>query len=134
MATLETRQPASASARKRATARRVRVVIRRVNPLSVLKFSLIFYFCLTLVVLVGLGILWAILSAMGVIDRFASLMAELVGAQEFEVNAGYIFRLLGLIGVMSSVLWAAVTVFVAFLYNLIADLVGGIEVTLSERR
>ncbi len=133
MATLETRQPASASAR-RPTARRVRVVIRRVNPLSVLKFSLIFYFCLTLVVLVGLGILWAFLSAMGVIDRFATLMGELVGAREFEVDAGYVFRLLGLIGLVSSALWAAVTVFIAFLYNLIADLVGGIEVTLAERR
>ncbi len=77
MATLETRQ-ASASAKKRPTARRVRVVIRRVNPLSVLKFSLIFYFCLMLVVLVGLGILWAILSATGVIDRFATLMGDLV--------------------------------------------------------
>lgn len=133
MATLETRQPASASA-KRPTARRVRVVIRRVNPLSVLKFSLIFYFCLTLVVLVGLAILWAMLSAMGVIDWLADLMGQVGYGPNFEINAGYLFRLFALIGVVSSVLWAAVTVFVAFLYNLISDLVGGIEVTLSERR
>ena len=32
------------------------------------------------------------------------------------------------------VLWTLINVFVALLYNLISDVVGGIEVTLSERR
>ncbi len=32
------------------------------------------------------------------------------------------------------VVWSLINVFVAVLYNLIADLVGGIEVTLAERR
>jgi hypothetical protein len=35
---------------------------------------------------------------------------------------------------VSTALWAAFTVFVAFLYNLIADLLGGIEVSLVEKR
>jgi hypothetical protein len=32
------------------------------------------------------------------------------------------------------VLWSLINLFVAFLYNLLADIVGGVEVTLSERR
>ena len=32
------------------------------------------------------------------------------------------------------VVWSLINVFVAFLYNLISDLVGGIEITLAERR
>jgi Transmembrane domain of unknown function (DUF3566) len=119
---------------RRPTTRRVRVVIRRVNPWSVLKFSLLFYFCLMLVVLLGLGILYAVLNSLGIIDTTEQLLSEVGFPQDFQINAGYIFRTLFLIGLISTALWAALTVFVAFLYNLISDLVGGIEVTLTERR
>jgi Transmembrane domain of unknown function (DUF3566) len=119
---------------RRPTTRRVRVVVRRVNPWSVLKFALIFYFCLMLVVLLGLGILYAVLNSLGIIDTTEQLLSEVGFPQDFQINAGYIFRTLFLIGLISTALWAALTVFVAFLYNLISDLVGGIEVTLTERR
>jgi Transmembrane domain of unknown function (DUF3566) len=122
---------------RRPTARKVRVVVRRINPWSVLKMSLLFYFCLMLVVLVGLGILYGVLDSLGILDTTEDLLSELgfgEGTTGFEFNAGYIFRTLLLIGLISTGLWAALTVFVAFLYNLIADLVGGIEVTLTERR
>ena len=58
MATTETIEPKQrpASGKKQPITRRVRVQIRRVGPLSVLKFSLIFYFCLMLVALVGFAI------------------------------------------------------------------------------
>jgi hypothetical protein len=121
---------------RRPTARKVRVVVRRINPWSVLKMSLLFYFCLMLVVLVGLGILYGVLDSLGILDTTEELLSELgfgEGTTGFEFNAGYIFRTLLLIGLISTGLWAALTVFVAFLYNLIADLVGGIEVTLTER-
>jgi Transmembrane domain of unknown function (DUF3566) len=135
MATLETveRPPRGGP---RAGPRRVRVEIRKVSPWSVLKFSLLFYFCLMLVILVGVGILYAVLSAAGILDSLADLLTGVgFGDAEgnFEFDAGYIFRTLFLVGVISTVLWAAFTVFVAFLYNLLADLVGGIEVTLVER-
>lgn len=119
---------------KRATTRRVRVMVRRVNPWSVLRFSLLFYFCLMLVFLLGLGILYAVLDGLGIIDTTEQLLTEVGFPQDFQIDAGYIFRTLFLIGLISTALWAALSVFVAFLYNLISDLVGGIEVTLTERR
>ena len=136
MATIETARRGSEQARRPAS-RRVRVVIRKVNPWSVLKFSLLFYLCVMLVVLLGLVILYGVLSSLGVIDALEDLAGSLaLGDQEgnFQVNGGYLFRMAFLIGLISTALWAAVTVFLAFLYNLIADLVGGIEVTLAERR
>jgi hypothetical protein len=39
-----------------------------------------------------------------------------------------------LIGFAMVVLWTLINLFVAFLYNLLSDLIGGVEVTLSERR
>jgi hypothetical protein len=125
-----------ADRRGRAAGRRARVAIRRISPWSVLKVSLVFYFCLMLVILVGLSILYAVLSSTGILDDVAQLLTS-VGFGDpqrgFEFNAGYLFRTTFLIGLVSTALWAAFTVFVAFLYNLIADLLGGIEVTLVER-
>ena len=127
--------------------RRVRVQIRRVNPWSVLKLSLILYACLLVVVLVGMTILYAILSSLGVIDTLEELLTSVWGpgggdvatgpndpVTPFEIDPGYLFRIMFLIGTISTALWAAFTMFLALLYNLIADLVGGIEVTLVERR
>lgn len=127
--------------------RRIRVQIRRVNPWSVLKLSLIFYVCILLVVLVGMTILYTILSSLGVTEKLEELLTSVwapgggdvaTGPDDpvtpFQINAGYLFRTLFLIGSISTVLWAAFTMFMALLYNLIADLVGGIEVTLVERR
>lgn len=137
MATIETVERGASTGPSRPATRRVRVQIRRINPWSVLKFSLIFYFCLMLVMLVGFAILYAVLSAAGILDSVSDLLTG-VGfgdaAGNFEFNAGYVFRTLFLVGIISTVLWAAFTVFVAFLYNLISDLIGGIEVTLVERR
>jgi ABC-type amino acid transport system permease subunit len=136
MATLETvERPARGGARP--GPRRIRVEVRKISPWSVLKFSLLFYLCLMLVILVGVGILYAVLSAAGILDSFADLLTG-VGFGDaqgnFAFDPGYIFRTLFLVGLISTVLWAAFTVFVAFLYNLLADLIGGIEVTLVEKR
>ncbi|MDP9119248.1 MAG: DUF3566 domain-containing protein, partial [Actinomycetota bacterium] len=57
--------------------RRTRVEVRRVGPLSVLKFSLIFYFCVFLVIYLALAIIWAILSASGVMDSLEKLLGTI---------------------------------------------------------
>lgn len=114
--------------------RHARVVIRKVGPWSVFKVSLIFYACLMLVVLGAGVILYAMLGAIGALDSTTRLVRDLFSDQTFEINGRWLFtRALG-IGLLMVVVWSLINVFVAFLYNLIADLVGGIEVTLAERR
>ncbi|HYH28089.1 MAG TPA: DUF3566 domain-containing protein [Actinomycetota bacterium] len=133
MATLQTK-PATRKP-KAAAARRIRVSVRKVSPWSVLRLSLIFYFCLMLVVIFGLGILYAMLSSIGVLDSMAELLGSVgFGDGTFEFNAGSIFRTLFLIGFITVIVGSVFTAFLAFLYNLISDLVGGIELTLVERR
>ena len=115
--------------------RRTRVVIRKLGPLSVLKVSLIFYFCVMLVVLVGLYLLYAISVALGTVDAFVKLLVEFSLVDKgFEVNAGWVFARLFAFGVVAALLWALVNVFAVFLYNLVSDVVGGIEVTLAEKK
>lgn len=137
MATTRQTPVSQASAPPRRTGpRRLRVAIRRVNPWSVLKFSLLFYFCLMLVFVTGLTILYFLVDAMGILDSVEDFLGGVGfgGEAGFAIDGGFLFRILFLIGIISVVLWSALTVFFAFLYNLISDLVGGIEVTLSERR
>jgi hypothetical protein len=124
--------------------RRIRVQVRRVNPWSVLKISLIFYACLLVVVLVGVAILFMILDSIGVLEPVESLIGDFgfgktVGQRGeaeavFEIDFGWVMRTLFLIGAISFAVWSAFTMFMALLYNLIADLVGGVEMTLVERR
>jgi hypothetical protein len=134
MATIEARAE-SKPGTKGPTSRRIRVGIRRISPWSVLKFSLIFYFCVMLVVLFGLAILYMLLGALGVLGSLAQLLGDVgFGGENFEIHGFSIFRTLFLIGFLTVVIGSALTVFITVLYNLISDLVGGIEVTLVERR
>ena len=129
--------------------RRTRVEVRRLGPLSVLKFSLIFYFCIFLVIYLALAIIWGILSASGVIDSLEQLLGDIFpsaaaisptgelstgDAPPVEIVTGQLFTWLFIAGCVGVGIWSCINVFVAIMYNLISDIVGGIEVTLADRR
>ena len=129
--------------------RRTRVEVRRVGPLSVLKFSLIFYFCVFLVIYLALAIIWAILSASGVIDSLEELLGTIFPSgsglsptkqistgrpQPIAIDTGQVFTWLFFAGCVGVAIWSLINVFVAVMYNLISDIVGGVEVTLADRR
>ena len=119
----------------RTSSRKARVVVRRVEPWSILKFSLLFYFCLMLVFLFALLILYWVLSVIGVMDSLAHVLQTILGErQPFEFHSFWIFSRLFLIGVLGVVVWSFVNLFVTLLYNLVSDVVGGVQVTLTEKR
>jgi hypothetical protein len=120
---------------RRAQARRTRVVVRHVGPVSVLKLSLIFYFCVWLIVFFGLLIAFGIAGSLGVVDNAAQFWGRLFShGSNFKISGQWIFTRLFVIGSMMVVVSAFLNLIVTFLYNLISDVVGGLEVTLSEKR
>lgn len=119
---------------RRPRSRQARVIIRKVGPWSVLKFSLLFYICIMVVILGALVILYAVLGAVGAIENVEKLVGKLFSDETFRIHGDWLFTRATTIGIAMVVLWTLINVFVAFLYNLISDIVGGIEVTLSERR
>jgi hypothetical protein len=122
-----------------AAPRHSRVVIRRLEPWSVFKFSLLFYFCLMLIVMFALMILFWIMGLTGVLDSAGHILQNAAfgpppGKGTFRFNGVWIFQRLFAIGAVGVVVWSLVNLFVALLYNLVADVVGGISVTLAEKR
>jgi len=107
------------------------MVIRKIDPWTVLKFSLIFYACLFLIGFVAFVILYGVLAATGVFGSAQKLFAEM--SLKLDFPKARIFGGLALFGIFSVFVWSAVNVLVAFLYNLVADVVGGIEVSVAEQ-
>ncbi len=103
--------------------------ISRVDPWTVLKLSLIFYFCFLLVVMLGLTIFWAVLMRLGVIEGLTSFLDKL--QLTLVINGGNIARAIFLLGVLNVILWSGVNVFLSFLYNLVADVLGGLRIELD---
>lgn len=117
--------------------RRASLQIKRVDPWSVLKLALVLSIALFFVWLVAVGVLYGVLSGMGVWDKLNGTYNELTqaGAASGDqlISAGRVFSIAAVIGAVNIVLFTALSTLAAFIYNVSSDLVGGIEVTLSER-
>lgn len=110
----------------------MRRTIRHVDPWSVLKFSLLFYSSVMLVLLFAGAMLFIAADAAGIIDKFEAFVRG-IGWPEWKVRPLQLFRIALLVGLANVIGWSAVNLFLSFLYNLVADVVGGISVTMSER-
>jgi hypothetical protein len=111
--------------------RRARLILRRLDPWSVLKFSVMFYFCLMLISLLVFAAIWFVLVNMGVFEE----VTKFAGNFNLEVvfPAGTVFRWYVFLGLLGVVVWSVVTVLLTLLFNLVNDVTGGIEVVLAER-
>lgn len=123
-----TRTPATV---RRVGPRTSRVVIGRVDPWAVLKLSLLFYLSTCVVLLVAGVLLWSAASSAGVIDNVENFITEL-GFDDFRFLPGQILRAAGLGGLVLVVAGSCSNVLMTVLYNLIADVVGGVKLTLVE--
>lgn len=114
--------------------RRARLQLRHVNPWTVLKFSCVLSIALFFVWLIVVGVLFGVLDGAGVIKKINDAYTTIQGGSaKPPVTAGVVFGGAAIIGVVNIVLFIALTTIGSVVYNLCADLVGGIEITLSER-
>lgn len=112
--------------------RRGRLAIRKFDPVSIFRFSMIFYFCTMLVLLLAGGLIYTVLRVVGVVGNIEQLVAELIRG-DFKISGFKLFFYGFIAGSIWSVVMSVVTTFAAFLYNLIADVVGGVEMIVVER-
>jgi hypothetical protein len=118
--------------------RRARLTVKRVDPWSVMKFSFFVSLVLFVVLMVATAVLYLALDAMGVFNSVNDSLAEMVNSggssgDSFRITAAGVLTTAALIGGVNVVLFTALATLAAFIYNVVADLAGGIELTLSER-
>lgn len=116
----------------RLRARKVGRVVRHVDPWSVLKVSLIFYFCLFIVLMVAGVVLWNLAAAAGTISDIEGFFKSAGAFETFSFDGFVIFRATFLIGLILVVAGTGINVLLAVLFNLVSDLVGGVRFTVIE--
>ncbi|PSL01406.1 transmembrane protein DUF3566 [Haloactinopolyspora alba] len=133
------RQARPASARRSGRIRKARLRLLRVDPWSVMKTAFLLSVALGITLFVAVAVLWSVLDAAGVFSSIDEIVTDMTASDN---NAGIdinqyveLSRVLGfttLIAVVDVVLLTALATLGAFLYNLSASLLGGLELTLAE--
>jgi len=111
---------------------RVRRVIRKIDPWTVLKVSFVFNAILALIFVLGTVIFWSVFVNAGIPDQINEL-ALLIGLENGLVMDGPVyFKVVLLFALIGTILMTGFLTLGAVIYNLISDLVGGIEVVVLE--
>lgn len=118
-----------------AQVRRVRRIIRKIDAWTVFKVSAILWFILALGLVLGLVMFWSVVDAADIPQRITDFLVSITlleeGSEPFA-NTESFLRL----AVFGSIAWAVLgcgmTTLLAVMYNLISDVVGGIEVVVLE--
>jgi hypothetical protein len=133
------RKPDKAGGRK--APRKAHLQVARFEPWSVMKFSFIMSLVCFLVLFVAVAVLYVILSWLGVFDALSNTIHDLTSNDQGKTgglnpaswfSAARILGYTALIGTLNVLLITALATVWSVIYNMAADLVGGVEVTLKE--
>jgi hypothetical protein len=118
--------------------RRARLQLRHIDTWSAFKISFVLSVAMFCIWMVAVGILYGVLNGLGVFDTLNNLFGQVGGAKAGQpvtpvITLGVVFWGAGIIGAINIVLMTALCTVGTFIYNMCSDLVGGLEITLSER-
>jgi hypothetical protein len=132
------KRPARATKVKRPP-RRARLRLTRIDPWSVMKTAFLLSIALGVVTIVSVLMVWSVLGAAGVWDSINSAVRDIVGDQastpftiQDYLGTDRVIGFTMLVAVIDVVLLTAIATLAAFLYNMAAALLGGIDITLVE--
>jgi Transmembrane domain of unknown function (DUF3566) len=119
--------------------RQAQLTLARLEPWSVMKFSFVISLVAFIVLFVAVAVLYAVLSGLGVFDAVQRTIESITSSQSATgfnlhnyLSASRVLGYTGLLGAINVVLITALSTVGAVLYNITADLAGGVEVTLKE--
>lgn len=119
----------------RPAVRRVRRTLKRVSPVTVFKLSLFYYFLFLFVWLAFVAVVYWFLESTGVFDTYDEFRRGMVMTQwrDIDFSLGLFEKWALFIGIIFVLVGSIINAFLAFLYNLAADIFGGLEMTFVER-
>ncbi|WP_458244752.1 DUF3566 domain-containing protein [Streptomyces sp. MAI_2237] len=119
--------------------RKARLRVAKADPWSVMKMSFLLSIALGICTVVAAAVLWMVMDAMGVFSSVGGTLSEATGSNEsngFDLQSflslPHVLMFAAIIAVIDVVLATALATLGAFIYNLSAGFVGGIELTLAE--
>jgi len=115
----------------------VRLVIARVDPWSAMKLSFLMSFALGIMSVVSAATMWVALDGLQVFSKIEEIVAQVASADGAAAVMGYfgfgkVIASAMLIGVVDVFLITALGTIAAFLYNIVAALVGGLHVSVTD--
>jgi hypothetical protein len=123
----------------RSRVRRARLRAVRVDPWSVMKTAFLLSIAFGIVTVVAVTVVWKVLEAAGVYDSISRTVTDVLGSAsegpfvlEDYIGLDRVLGFTALICVVDVILITAIATLCAFLYNLSASLLGGLEITLAE--
>jgi hypothetical protein len=117
---------------RRPRVRKVSRVVRRIDPWTVFKIAFVLFVLLYAVLVVAGVILWDLANKTGTVDNIQGAVKELFALQTFVINGKKLFRASWALGAIMAIGGTGMAVTLAVLFNLIADLVGGVRITVLE--
>ncbi|MEV5016286.1 DUF3566 domain-containing protein [Streptomyces sp. NPDC053780] len=119
--------------------RKARLRVSKADPWSVMKVSFLLSIALGICTIVASAVLWMVMDAMGVFSTVGGTISEATGSNEsngFDLQSFLslpnVLLFATVIAVIDVVLATALATLGAFIYNLSAGFVGGVELTLAE--
>lgn len=130
---------ARTGARTTPRTRKARLRVAKADPWSVMKVSFLLSIALGICTVVAAAVLWMVMDAMGVFSTVGGTISEATGSSDgsgFDLQSFLslprVLLFTAVIAVIDVVLATALATLGAFIYNLSAGFVGGVEVTLAE--
>ncbi|MFF9196474.1 DUF3566 domain-containing protein [Streptomyces sp. NPDC014779] len=130
---------ARTGARTTPRTRKARLRVAKADPWSVMKVSFLLSIALGICTVVAAAVLWMVMDAMGVFSTVGGTISEATGSNEsngFDLQSFLslprVLMFTSVIAVIDVVLMTALATLGAFIYNLSAGFVGGVELTLAE--
>nr|WP_225845019.1 DUF3566 domain-containing protein [Streptomyces sp. HPF1205] len=135
------RKPRPAAARTAPRTRKARLRVAKADPWSVMKVSFLLSIAVGICSIVAVAVLWSVLDTIGVFNTVGNTISEATTSKQggkggFDLvsflSLSHVLLFTVVIAVIDVILATALATLGAFIYNMSAGFVGGIELTLAE--
>ena len=129
-----TAEPAVAAPAKgqRFEARKVKRLVRHVDPWSMLKLATLVALSMWLTVMIAAVILWTVGRNSGAIGSIEEFVNSSLSLQDWKLDGTFLFRQFGLVTLLVFLGMAVFTTVATLVFNLVSDIIGGVWVTVIE--
>ncbi|MBY8879102.1 DUF3566 domain-containing protein [Streptomyces sp. PLK6-54] len=128
------------AARTAPRTRKARLRVAKADPWSVMKVSFLLSIALGICTIIAVAVLWMVLDTIGVFSTVGSTISDATTSEQGKggfdlvsfLSLPRVLTFTTVIAVIDVVLATALATLGAFIYNLSAGFVGGVELTLAE--